>query len=171
MADATAGAVPYMIGALLIVGIWRQFVPVGQIGGLFDRLSIAPQWRFYAQRQVGADAAMFDDLHLIARKRRADGVAGPWQALFGPADRAPITALWHPRRRSDEYLTEMLQALCPAAGEVPGIVSVPYLATLRFCLAATGTVGEGHVQFAIVTTRGRASRDPAVVLLSPWHRR
>jgi len=172
--DGFIAAAPYVVGALLVGVVWRQFVPVERIGRALDGVAILPQWRFYAQRQIGSDEGIFDDLHLIARIRTPDGKTGPWQALLGPGERSFSAAVWHPQRRSDDQLTELMQALCPTSRKdeaLPGMGSIPYLATLRFCLDAMEPAAGQVLQFAIVTTRGRRARTVDVTFLSHWHSR
>jgi hypothetical protein len=175
MLDLTATLLPWLVAALLAVGLTRQFAVSGRTGLRLDRLAIVPQWKFYGQSRIASDPSTFDDLHLLARRSANPAGPGEWQALLWAAERRWIDALWNPRGRSRAAIAE--SALLLALGEdTPGQHARPtalsYLTVLRHCLDRLPP-GEGEaIQFAIVQTRGRSANGPRPTklrLLSAWH--
>ncbi len=162
-----------LVAAALLLGCWRQWVPLAGRGILADQFGILPQWRFFAQARV-ARADCFDDHHLLARTSDPDGDPGPWMPVFAHEERRWSEALWNPQLRPRGMMGEALGDLA-AAGEIAGderfLRSRIYLMLLRHCLTAVPLPQDGCLQFAVVATRGRGDRDVFVRFLSAWHQR
>lgn len=177
MAETGATVVAVLVAVLLAAGIWRQFVPMGRIGQIFDAVGIVPQWRFYAQADIAQDMGYFDDPHLLARTAGPDGPPGDWIPAFWLEDRRLLDMAWNPRRRSSSQLIDFLLVL--ANRERGGnakpvdrkavITSIPYLSVLRHCLDRIPLPEGGRIQFAVATTSGRGERSPVLRFCSEWH--
>lgn len=161
---------PLLVVALLTIGAWRQFVPAGRWGQLWDMVALVPQWRFYAQNGIAEDEAWFDDPHLLVRTAASDR-QGDWEPVFWLEERSLLEAVWNPRRRAREHLVEFMELLseqCGVRADVP-VHSLPYLAILRLCLELVPLPAGTRLQFAVVRARGRGERQPALGFLSQWH--
>lgn len=175
MLESTAQLLPWLVALLLFLGLTRQFAVSGRTGLLLDRLTIAPQWKFYGQSRIASDPSAFDDLHLLARRSTDPANAGEWQPLLWPDERRWIDALWSPHGRSRAATLE--PALLLALGEnTPGQRARPtaltYLTVLRHCLNHLPPSEGEAIQFAIVQTRGRSDSHPRPTklrFLSAWH--
>lgn len=159
MGEALATAVLVAVAVLLAAGAVRQFGQLGPRGVLLDALAILPQWKFFAQRAVGEDAAAFDDLHLLVRGEHDD-----WQPLLWPEERRWLEALWHPGLYARAGLLEAMHMLARQSDARETAHAALILA--RHALAE----GTAPLQLAIAATRGRGERSPELVWLSPWYR-
>lgn len=148
------------VAVLLLLGVARQFRPLDARGELLDQIGLIPQWKFFGQARIGADPAVFDDLHLLVR---TDG--GEWRELLWWDDRAVIGTVWNSRARSKFFIGQHMMALLSVDDADP--TGLSYLTLLRFCL---DNAGEEPIQFAIASTGGRGDRSLALRLLSGWHR-
>jgi hypothetical protein len=57
----------------LILTIRAQFVAPGQREALLNDLGPLPQWKFFGQARIATEAAVFDDLHLLAHCADSNG--------------------------------------------------------------------------------------------------
>lgn len=175
MLDLTATLFPWLVAALLAVGLTRQFAVSGRTGLLLDRLTVVPQWKFYGQSRIATDPSTFDDLHLLARRSTEPADPGQWQPLLWPAERRWLDALWNPHGRSRAAIAESALSLAlgeDTAGQRARPTALTYLTVLRHCLDHLPPRDGEAIQFAIVQTRGRSANDPRPTMLrflSAWH--
>lgn len=149
-----------LVAALLGIGLMRQFAVSGPRWLVLDQLALVPQWKFFGQVAIGQGEALWDDLHLLARRGE-----GEWQELVWCAERSWPEALWNPYARSRAALAVRL-ALLATAKDVPP-TALACLTVLKHCLDALP--GDKPLQFAIAATRGRGERPLALRFLSGRH--
>lgn len=152
------------VSLLLLLGVARQFRPLGPRGELLDQLGLIPQWKFFGQARVAADPAVFDDLHLLVRQSD-----GEWQELLWWDDRRWIEIFWKPQHRAQLFIGQHMMALI--AGGTVDPTALSYLTLLRFCLDEADAADGTALQFAIASTGGRGERSLSLRFLSGWHRR
>jgi hypothetical protein len=145
------------VALLLAAGALRQFGQLGPRGVLLDALALLPQWKFFAQHDVGEESA-FDDFHLLARTSD-----GEWGALLWPDERLWHEVLWNPQQVSRAMLTSAMIDLAQHPDAAPASHSSLILA--RYALARKA----GPLQLAVATTRGRGVRGLRLVWLSHWY--
>jgi hypothetical protein len=145
---------------LLAAGALRQFGQLSSRGVLLDALALLPQWKFFAQREVGDDAAAFDDFHLLVR-------GGPdleWEPLLWSGERRWYEVLWNPQQFARTMFCMAMEEVAAKPDAQPTAKASLILA--RFALAQH----PAPLQLAIATTRGRGRRAPQLVWLSPWYK-
>jgi hypothetical protein len=172
VAEALSWLVLLAVSLLLLAGIWRQFVLSGPRGRLLDSVALLPQWKFFGQAAIATRDDTFNDYHIIARWDTTSGDVSPWHELELYGERQWLQAVWNPQMRSLSALFEHVERLCLNADkkEDPQIQSsLAYLTVLRHCLDEHPRITGSAMQFAVVTTRGRDQRAPAIRFLSAWH--
>ena len=160
------------VAVLLAASLIQQFRVLGPRGALLDGLALVPQWKFFGQSRIGTDPACMDDLHLIARVSRDTQDLGPWLNLLWWEDRPLINAVWNPASRSRDAIGVAMVRLVVAesADQCPASpTALIYLTVLRHCLDLVPLAPGDALQFALVTTRGRAARPATLGFLSGWH--
>jgi hypothetical protein len=158
--EVLSNGVLLAVAVLLAAGALRQFGQLGPRGVLLDALALLPQWKFFAQREVGEDAAAFDDFHLLVR----GGPDREWEPLLWQAERLWHEAWWNPQQYSRAMLAIAMEELAAKPDAPP--TGKASLTLARFALAQH----PAPLQLAIATTRGRRLRGAQLVWLSPWYK-
>lgn len=137
----------------------------------FDRLNlVVPDWRFFAP------APGIHDVHLLYRDELAGGAATGWREVSRIEDRRLRQVVWHPHRRTEKVLVDVVAELLRCVGEDGAdravLLSVPYLTLLHHVSGPQ----RGHhpdaaaTQFLLAVSAGHdEGEEPVMVFLSEWH--
>ena len=161
-----------LVGALLSVGLVRQFAVSNPFWVRLDRFGIVPQWKFFAQARMDRDLSILDDMHLLVRLDSGGENPGHWRELAWLGKRPVSSALWNPHSRSRLMLGECMQSLALSDSSQQNVVrptALVYLTLLRHCLEYAPPGTDQAIQFAIVLSRGHADRSLDLRFLSAWH--
>ena len=173
MAETIASSILLLVVLQLLLSIWRQFNFLGPRGQIADSFGILPQWKFFALSNINTRVDNFDDCHLLTRLAVAGSGAGPWQTILCDDERKWFHIAWNPYlRAAREIKIQMMNIVSSGDAAQPGAyqMSLSYLTVVRLCIDHADLHEDQALQFAIVTSRGRADRPVVVRYLSAWHR-
>ena len=129
----------------------------------YDPAGLIPAWTFFAPRPGVTDFAV------LYRDACGDDDYTPWRRLSSGARRDPWTALWHPEKRFEKLVTDLVPGLASAYGDGnrQHLVSVPYLTLLAAVVGAEHDCRATRTQMAIAAIKDRhGSGEPGVVFVS-----
>jgi hypothetical protein len=161
-------AVVAFFGLWLVATLIKQArTPWAHVVQRHDRLSIVPQWTFFAPNPGRSD------LHILYRDRRADGCYTAWTEMNTTSARSPWSWLWNPRKRVRKAISDAVGALAsiPQSEVGPEImVSRAYLMLLSTVCSAERPVDARYREFVIAATdRTDPDAVPRVRLRSALH--
>ncbi|MEU8824759.1 hypothetical protein [Streptomyces sp. NPDC048636] len=115
------------------------------------------------------------DTHLLMRNRLADGSVSEWTEQPMTQTRAARQMVWHPGRRSEKAMLDIVTNLTAVLREERRVeyvqMTVPYLSLLNFVTHHCAHVPDAaQVQFLLVSSAGcDEDEEPTTLLASAFH--
>ncbi|WP_207631061.1 MULTISPECIES: hypothetical protein [unclassified Actinopolyspora] len=131
---------------------------------------IFPDWRFFAPNPG------IHDYHLLYRDTLASGDTTEWSEVGQIAERKPHHIVWHPHRRLEKTLFDIVAEILRFSGDTGAkkdlALTVPYLTLLNYITNRQPHATDARsTQFLIAASGGYdQSEEPTMLFLSESHR-